>query len=83
MNELRLPNGEPPQLVKRRRADPRGLDKPFDTVKGFDKSCNYDPVSDPNVHALVAVYSSGGDLDRAAAEDQCSAHHQSFAFTMG
>jgi len=53
---------------------PAGLDPLFNSVKGFDKRCNYDPVSDPSVHALVAVYSSGSDLDRAAAEDQCAAH---------
>jgi hypothetical protein len=40
--------------------------------------CHYNAVSDPSMHAIVTVYSSKRDVDKAAALTRCKAHHASF-----
>ena len=38
---------------------------------GIQTRCHYHAVSDPSVHAIVTVYSSGRDVDKGAALDRC------------
>ncbi len=40
-----------------------------------DRRCIYDITTDPTVDAIVGVYSSGRDIDRAAARNVCQLHH--------
>lgn len=42
-----------------------------------DRRCIYDMTTDPTVDAIVGVYSSGCDVDRAAARTVCQLHHGS------
>lgn len=42
-----------------------------------DRRCIYDMTTDPTVDAIVGVYSSGRDIDRAAARTVCQLHHGS------
>jgi hypothetical protein len=42
-----------------------------------DRRCIYDVTTDPSVDAIVGVYSSGHDIDRAAARAICQLHHGS------
>ena len=52
------------------------------TTAGGDGSafsrCHYNAVSDPSVHAIVTVYSSGRDVDKGAALGLCKAHEASY-----
>jgi hypothetical protein len=41
----------------------------------FDRRCVYDSGTDPSVDALVGVYSSSRESDRAAAREICELHH--------
>jgi hypothetical protein len=41
----------------------------------MDRRCIYDITTDPTVDALVGVYSSGREIDRAAAREICELHH--------
>jgi hypothetical protein len=43
----------------------------------MDRRCIYDITTDPTVDALVGVYSSGREIDRAAARETCELHHGS------
>ncbi|ATO63523.1 hypothetical protein BB737_05685 [Mycobacterium avium subsp. hominissuis] len=43
--------------------------------QNIDRRCIYDMTTDPSVDAIVGVYSSGRDLDRAAAQTVCQLHH--------
>lgn len=42
-----------------------------------DRRCVYDMTTDPTVDAIVGVYSSGGETDRASARAACQLHHGS------
>jgi hypothetical protein len=42
-----------------------------------DRRCKYGINTDTSVNAMVGVYSSGGDIDRAAAQEICAAHNGS------
>lgn len=45
--------------------------------QNVDRRCIYDITTDPSVDAIVGVYSSGHDIDRAAARTICQLHHGS------
>jgi hypothetical protein len=45
---------------------------------GINTQCHYNAVSDPSVHAIVTVYSSKRDVDKATALGRCKAHHASY-----
>ncbi|WP_139830068.1 hypothetical protein [Mycobacterium triplex] len=42
-----------------------------------DRRCIYDMTTDPNVDAIVGVYSPDRDIDREAAQVVCDQHHGS------
>lgn len=44
---------------------------------GVDRRCIYDMTTDPTVNAIVGVYSSSRDADRAAAQAICERHNGS------
>jgi hypothetical protein len=45
---------------------------------GIQTRCHYNAISEPSVHAIVTVYSSGRDVDKGAALGRCKAHKASY-----
>jgi len=57
-----------------------GIGELFDNPEhgpNVDRRCIYNPTNDPTVQAIVGVYSSSRDIDRAAAREVCDEHHGS------